>query len=179
LILWAAALHLCSTLYSSASRAEPTCEVEASKRLVIASFLCGRMSREAANRFSGPNCIAYAADRRFEDIAEQIRSYQLCGEQQFAEQLKEANLVSTKLVEALSICVPDRVDYKKIMNEASARGERSADEQGCTPERRAFLAEKRKALEPLVALSKDDKFFSLFFDRLGVRVDDAGNIRDK
>jgi hypothetical protein len=175
LIVCAAALLVCS----APSKAEPVCDVDDAKKRVITSFLCGQMAQAAENRFSGPDCMIEAARKRATGSAAQIQLYRVCGDPEFAERLKTAGLKAVKLVETLSACAGGRVDYRKVMDEALSQVEKTAGAEECTPVRKTAASERREELERTVAQADDNVFYAKFFEKLGIRVDDAGNIHDK
>lgn|SRR5262249_8217144 len=175
LIVCAATLLLCS----APSKADPTCDVDENKKTLITSFLCGQMARAAENRFSGPDCMTDSARKRAAGSAAQIHLYRLCGDPEFAERLKNAGLKGLKLVETLSACASGRVDYRKLMDEALAQVEKGPGADACTPALKTSAGEQRAELERVIALANDDAAIAKAFEKLGIRVDDAGNIHER
>jgi hypothetical protein len=76
---------------------EGSCGIDDSKKRVIIAFLCGQMAAESQYHFSVSDCLANSVRKRFEDSAVQILGYRICGEREFSDRLKEANLKALKV----------------------------------------------------------------------------------
>ena len=94
------------------------CEIDEQKKRNINAILCGQSAPESDYRFSGPNCVVNSFRKRLEDTAIQIHAYRLCGEREFSDRLKEANLKAMKFMETLSVCISERVDLAKMMEDS-------------------------------------------------------------
>jgi len=57
--------------------------------------------------------------------------------------------------------------------------EQRAGAAGCTSAREALASSRRPQLERAIALSNDKDLLGKLFEKLGIRVDDAGNIHDR
>jgi hypothetical protein len=60
-----------------ASIQEGSCEIDESKKRVINALLCGQFAAENQYHFSGSDCFANSARKRFEDSAIQMLGYRI------------------------------------------------------------------------------------------------------
>jgi hypothetical protein len=108
-----------------------------------------------------------------------IHSFELCGEHEFAKRLKEANIISYKVSQALSVCTSERFDAAKMMEDSlrQAADQAASLRITCDPEIRRMLESRRAILENMINQIAAQP--NLVYDRLGIAVDGDGNIRDK
>jgi hypothetical protein len=168
---------LCAS--STLCPANPSCEIDEDKKRTISAVLCGQAAPEVEYRFSGPGCLVKSISKRLDDSAIQIHAFRICGEPDFSERLKEANLRAVKFMETLSTCTPEKPDIRKIMENAIINIARRVTGESCTYDLRARLSQRRPYFEKMIDLSKDTNAPAAIFEKLGVEVDGAGNIREK
>ncbi len=125
----------------------------------------------------GSDCLANSARKRFEDSAAQILGYRICGEREFSDRLKEANLKAIKFIEILSICTSERPNFAKIMDDAVSLTAQRAVGVSCTADLRATLTQRRAYFERMIAVSNDPNILSSIFEKLDITVDTSGTIR--
>ena len=168
-----------STGLSTQGYANPSCEIDENKKRAIYELLCGQMAAEADYRFSGSGCFAKSMGKRLDDSAIHILAHRLCGEGELSERIKEANLKAMKFMETLSVCTPERVDLKQLMEEALKRTAQRAAGRNCTTDLRANLVQRRTFFEKMIGLANDQNFLPAMLEKMGLRLDGDGSIRER
>lgn len=160
--------------------AEPQCRIDDSKRRIIEAFFCGQMAPEPQYRFTGPNCIAKSTDKRMEDTAIQIYAFRICGDLQFADDMKRANEEVGALMSIFSPCLSERVDVAAILDEKIRSAADLVQGKTCTAHLRSLLAQRKPEFQRMVEASKHTGMVTqIALDRLGLKVDQEGNVVDK
>ena len=173
-----AMLAACAIVAISAiPSAAASCDIAPAKKQTIAAFLCGNMSAKAEARFSGDGCAAKAAQRRSADDAALIQMAALCGEKAYADRLQAFVVKSAKFVDTLSACMPQPINYSKMTEDALAQPVTKGIP--CSDAMHELINMKKAEFEKSPASADPDKVVSAFFDKLGISVDKAGNLRDK
>ena len=163
------------------AHAEPVCSIAPEKKEFIVRVLCGEFSRgaDAAYRFDGPNCIEQSARKRFEDSAIQVQMYRLCGDEEFANRLTSGNLKVTQFIQVLSVCTNERINLNEMFNERMDYVSTRLGDTSCDASSRQMMASRREFFENQMELAERSNINESIYEKLGITVDDAGNIFDK
>jgi hypothetical protein len=168
---------LCAAPLSA--KAGPTCDISEDKKRIILALLCGQMAKEREYRFEGPNCVINSVRVRFRDTAIQILGLKMCGDDDLSNRLKEANLRALKFFETLSICTAERPSLANLMDESVAQVSRDIAGERCTPEMRSIFLQQRSRFEQQIQMSLDPNINAVVYEKLGIKADETGNIRDR
>ena len=161
-----------------AANAQPVCDVTPEKRQLITSLLCGQHAPEDAYRQYGPGCFKRSVERRLEDSVLQVYLYELCGEGQFANEMRDATIKAMQFMEMFSSCVDEIVNIEEIYEDRDRYVRNRAKSLTCTPDRRSLVKSRRSFFEAQVAQSKDVNLVPTILNRLSIRVDGDGNLFD-
>jgi hypothetical protein len=171
------AIAIC--LASSSCLGDAICNISEDKKRTILALLCGQMAPEREYHFDGPNCINNSYRARFRDTAIQILGLKMCGDVDLSNRLKEADLRAIKFFETLIVCTAERPNFASMLDESLSQVTRDIASERCTTELRLLFAQQRARIERQIEVSMDSNTYSIVFERLGISVDDAGNIRDR
>jgi hypothetical protein len=176
---------VCATLVINVSLglaqswAETTCSITEEKKQAIHALLCGQFAAELEYKFEGPNCVEKAARKRAEDSAIQVHAYKKCDDQDFSDRLRQAILNSVGFIQVLSTCTEEKIDMDKIMDDAMKEVEGRISDERCDDALRLTLKARRSFFENILRQAEDPSIAEAIYDKLGLTVDQAGNVRDK
>ena len=165
-------------LLGSTCQSAPNCEISFEKKQTIQSVLCGQNATETQYRQFGPGCIKRSLERRLEDSAVQIFSFQVCGEAEFAEELRKATVEAMTFMEVLAPCVNEAIDIAAIMDERTKFVEQKGARLTCKPEFQSMLESRKPFFQAQIVLSKDPSLRAKLLSRMEINVDEEGNLSD-
>lgn len=166
-------------LINSRIYARPLCEITQNKKDLIYSTLCGQAAQETVYRFSGVNCAKNSIKRRMDDSAIQVLAYEMCGDRNFSEQLRSANIRAVAFMQTLSVCTPELIDVSKIFDEALRDMRTKAGRMPCTMDLRQTLEQRRPYFRTMIEQANSKEFLDKMFALIGVDVDGVGNVRER
>ncbi|NKW72159.1 hypothetical protein HGD85_04170 [Rhodobacteraceae bacterium R_SAG10] len=158
--------------------AQMNCEISPEKKVVIESILCGQAAQEVEYRQYGQGCFKRSVEKRLEDSAIQITAYEKCEDPKFSAELEVATIRVMRFMDELSVCVSERVNIAAIMKDRMDFARRKSFDLSCTPKLRAHLQRRKPAFKAMIQQSTGD-FQTAIFEKLGVFVDDDGNVWDR
>lgn len=164
---------------NNANAQEKTCNIDPQKKAIIAAILCGQAAREDAYRFSGDGCAKKSIEKRLEDSAIQIHMYNICGDQEFARQIREATVNSMKFTEALLPCTGETFSLDKSMNERIHYVEQRAKNVTCDSTMKSTLRSRRSAFETMIKMANNPETEKNIFEKLRIALDKDGSVIDK
>lgn len=155
-----------------------TCDIDAQKKDTIKSILCGQAAPEAAYRFSGDGCAKKSIQKRLEDSAIQIHMYSICGDKDFANQIRMGTLLSMKFIEKLLPCTGEILSLENIMSERIQYVKKRADGITCDAMMKAKLKQRRAFFEKTIEMANNTEVTETIFQKLGVKISDNGSVID-
>ena len=170
---------LSATLVPPAASAAQSCNISEQKKTEIIAILCGANAAERDYKTEGPDCIKRAAIRRFQDTAQVIAFFNICGDSAFGERLRAANLQTAKFLQLMASCSAEKFDAASLFEEAQTRINAVAQNIKCDADLQAALRDRRPYFEKVISQANDSRAKEAIFDKFSIRVDQGGNIVDK
>ena len=174
------AVQLACLIFAGASTvvSAQTCIVSDAKREFISRLLCGQVAPETEYRFSGPDCAARSIGARLDDTAAQLIALNACGEYELAGELRLANVTAFDFMSTLSVCHSESVDVGKNIDSAMERLFVLHGEPHCNSSLRSMIDGRRAFFDEMIRVTNTPDFLGAIYNKLGVRVDEDGNVTE-